>query len=176
MVSTSGLPNRVLTGKLRGINPRDMNTNLSVKSPEDIPIRFAEAWNERNAENIAALFDEDADFVNVVGIWWNNRDDIRKAHDYGLKVIFSESDLKVTKTTVKYLTDEIAIVHTRMRLKGQSSRESKKPETRFNLFTFIVHNKEGQWSCAAAHNTDIIPGKETNVVTDGEIKPVDYRE
>ncbi len=55
-----------------------MSTNSFVKSPEDIPIRFAEAWNERNAENIAELFDEDTDFVNVVGIWWNNRDDIRR--------------------------------------------------------------------------------------------------
>ncbi len=82
----------------------------------------------------------------------------------------------MTKTALKYLTDEIAIVHARMRLKGQSSSESKKPEIRFNLFTFIVHKKEGQWSCAAAHNTDIVRGKETNIITDDEIKPVDYRE
>lgn len=152
-------------------------SKLQLENPEDIPLKFAEAWNERDADKIALLFDEDADFVNVVGIWWRTRADIRKAHDYGLRVIFNESELKVTKTEVKYLTDKIATVHARMRLKGQTPEESTDPEMRFNLFTFMVHKKEdGNWSCAAAQNTDIIPGKETNIVIDGEIRAADYRE
>lgn len=148
-----------------------------IHSPEEIPARFAEAWNERDAGKIAALFDEDADFVNVVGIWWNNREDIRKAHDYGLRVIFNESDLKVTKTEVKYLSDSIATVHARMRLIGQTPKntDTAKPETRFNIFTFVVRKAGDSWSCAAAHNTDIVPGKETNIVKDGEIRAEDYR-
>ncbi|PWN07899.1 SgcJ/EcaC family oxidoreductase [Rhodohalobacter mucosus] len=147
-----------------------------IKNPEDIPARFAEAWNERDAHKIASLFDQDADFVNVVGIWWNNREDIRKAHDYGLKVIFRDSDLKVTKTKVKFLSDDNAIVHARMRLKGQTSIEKTDPGTRFTIFTFVVHKTEAGWSCAAAQNTDIVPGKETNLVEDNDIRSVDYRE
>lgn len=149
-----------------------------VHSPEELPARFAEAWNERSADKIAALFDEDADFVNVVGIWWNNREDIRKAHDYGLRVIFNESELKVTKTEVKYLSDSIVTVHARMRLRGQSSRRDSadQPEMRFNIFTFVVHKTEDGWRCAAAQNTDIVPGKETNIVKDGKIGAVDYRD
>ena len=150
---------------------------IKIHSPDEIPFRFAEAWNERDADNIAALFDEDADFVNVVGIWWTNREDIRKAHDYGLRVIFNESDLKVTKTEVKYLSDSVATVHARMRLIGQTPKDNNatKPETRFNIFTFVVHKTGESWSCAAAQNTDIVPGKETNVVKDGEIRAEDYR-
>lgn len=41
-----------------------------ILSPVDIPARFEEAWNERDARKLAAIFDEDAEFVNVVGIWW----------------------------------------------------------------------------------------------------------
>jgi uncharacterized protein (TIGR02246 family) len=146
-----------------------------VSTPSDIPLRFAEAWNERNADKIAALFDEDADFVNVVGIWWDNREDIRKAHAYGLKVIFSDSELKVTRTKVKHLTNTIATVHSRMRLKGQSPTDGSKPGTRFNIFTFVVHKTDSGWRCSSAHNTDIVPGKETNFVEGGEIKAVSYR-
>ena len=155
-------------------------SKTKMNTPEEIPARFAQAWNARDADAIAALFDEDADFVNVVGIWWENREDIRRAHDYGLRVIFKDSDLKVTKTKVKYLSETIATVHARMRLKGQSPAKegeggSSKPEMRFNIFTFIVHKTGQGWSCAAAQNTDIVPGKETNLSEGGKLKAVDYR-
>lgn len=145
--------------------------------PDEIPVRFAEAWNERRADKIAGLFEEDADFVNVVGIWWKTREDIRKAHDYGLRVIFNKSDLKVTKTKVRQLSDDTAVVHARMRLKGQSGHEtSEQPEMRFNIFTFVARKTKAGWICVAAQNTDIVPGKETNLVKDGELAAVDYRE
>lgn len=148
-----------------------------VKSPERIPKRFAEGWNERNADKIAALFDEDAEFVNVVGIWWHNREDIRRAHDYGLRVIFNKSELKVGKTSVKYISDSVAVVHARMLLKGQSEIKGGTSKNRQTIFSFVVHERDGEWSCASAHNTDIVPGKETNFIDpDGELKAVDYRQ
>ena len=51
---------------------------------EAVARAFFDRWNDHDAEGIAALFAEDADFVNVVGLWWRNRRAIRKAHDYGL--------------------------------------------------------------------------------------------
>lgn len=142
-----------------------------------IPERFAEGWNERNADKIAALFDENAEFVNVVGIWWHKREDIRRAHDYGLQVIFNNSELSVGKTSVKYLSDTIAVVHARMRLTGQSELKGKKPKNRQTIFSFVVHETGGEWSCASAQNTDIVPGKETNFInSEGDLKAVDYRE
>ncbi|HRV51818.1 MAG: hypothetical protein M9940_00295 [Bacteroidetes bacterium] len=59
-----------------------MNT---AQSPEDIPQMFVENWNKRRPDLMAEVFEEDADFINVVGLWWNNRADILKAHDYGLE-------------------------------------------------------------------------------------------
>ena len=52
----------------------------NAQSPEDIPKLFVENWNQRRPDLMAALFEEDADFINVVGLWWNNRNDILKAH------------------------------------------------------------------------------------------------
>lgn len=149
----------------------------SITSPEDIPARFTEAWNERDPKKLAALFDEDAEFVNVVGIWWHNRQEIYKAHDYGLRVIFNNSTLKQGRTNVKYLADNIAVVHARFRLTNQSLLKDTQPDTRQTLFSFVVHGVDGDssWSCASAHNTDIIPGKETHIKKDGEIEAVDYR-
>lgn len=149
----------------------------SITSPEDIPARFTEAWNERNPKKLAALFDEDAEFVNVVGIWWHNRKEIYKAHDYGLRVIFNNSRLKQGRTKVKYLSENIAVVHARFRLTNQTPLKDTQPDTRQTIFSYVVHRVDGEssWSCASAHNTDIIPGKETHLMKDGEIEAVDYR-
>ncbi|MTI23045.1 SgcJ/EcaC family oxidoreductase [Fulvivirga sp. RKSG066] len=151
-------------------------TKIATK-PERIPELFTAFWNERDAEGIASLFTEDAEFVNVVGLWWHNREDIRKAHDYGLKVIFNQSELKLTRVKIKKLSDEVVVVHAKMRLTGQSSLEGEeKPHVRYNIFTFVTHREQEKWLAVAAHNTDIVPGKETNL-SDGSgiLKAVDYR-
>ncbi len=148
-----------------------------LKDPENMPHAFAEGWNERNANKIAGLFAPDAEFVNVVGLWWHNRKDIYKAHDYGLKKIFQNSNLSVGTVKKRLLSDTVAVVHARMRLGGQTSHGNiKSPGTRQNIFTFVMHHDQEGWICVAAQNTDVVPGKETNIVDgDNQIHSVDYR-
>ncbi len=149
----------------------------SANKPEEIPALFIRYWNERRADGIASLFPEEAEFVNVVGLWWHTREDIRKAHDYGLRVIFNNSTLSLIRSSIKYLSNDIAVVHAKMKLEGQTSHDdTSHPATRRNIFTFVIKRNGGQWLCEAAHNTDIIPGMETHIIDDsGNIKAVDYR-
>lgn len=148
----------------------------NITRPEDLPHLFAQAWNERDARNLANLFAEDAEFVNVVGLWWHRREDIFKAHHYGLKVIFKDSHLNVSRTKVKMLKEDIALVHAKMHLRGQSTdRRTEQPEDRYNLFSFVVMRQSEGWECVSAHNTDIIPGAETNIVKDGTLTHTNYR-
>jgi uncharacterized protein (TIGR02246 family) len=145
-------------------------------TPENMPDLFVQFWNERDARSLADLFAEEADFINVVGIWWEDKEAIFKAHDYGLKVIFNNSELKAMKKKINYLTEEVAVVHSRMRLRGQTPQgEVEEPGLRFNIFSFVLKKTDGRWHCVAAHNTDIVPGKETNIIEDGKLKNVDYR-
>lgn len=145
--------------------------------PERLPEIWATAWNRRDADALAALFDEDAEFVNVTGLWWHDRAAIREAHRYGLEVIFNDSDLTVTRVTVKRLRDDVAVVHARMRLTGQTPlTEDERPQPRTTVFSFVVHQAAGRWSCASAQNTDVVPGRETNLAgVDGSFRAVDYR-
>jgi uncharacterized protein (TIGR02246 family) len=145
--------------------------------PEQIPLWFAEAWNARDPDALAALFDDDAEFVNVTGLWWHDRASIRKAHAYGLERIFNRSTLIVEETKVKRLRDDVAIVHARMTLTGQTPIGGiTQPGSRANIFSFIVHRGARGWLCAAAHNTDVVPGMETNIIgEDGTFRSANYR-
>lgn len=147
------------------------------KTPEDAPNSFVENWNRRRPDLMAELFEEDADFINVVGLWWTNRKDIFKAHDYGLKVIFKDSTLSIIKLKTKILSKDFAVIHAKMKLTGQSSIGKDKGGERRTVFTFVVRKKEdGFWWIVSAQNTDIVGGAETFIRTEeGELKPVDYR-
>lgn len=145
--------------------------------PEHIPVVFVEAWHQRDADGIAALFDADAEFVNVTGLWWHDREAIRRAHAYGLAHIFDQSTLRLGTVRVKQLGDDVAVVHARMTLSGQTAAGGvAAPGTRTTVFSFVVHRTPDGWRCASAHNTDVAPGMETNIVdADGILRAVDYR-
>ena len=154
-----------------------MSENLP-DGPERIPAAFVDAWNRRDADAIAALFDEDAEFVNVTGLWWHDREAIRRAHAYGLERIFNRSTLRLGVVRVKWLAPDIAVVHARMTLSGQTPvGDVARPGPRTNIFSFVVHRTTAGGRCASAHNTDVVPGRETNVVDDdGRLRSADYRD
>lgn len=129
----------------------------------------------KDAEKLVSVFDEDAEFVNVTGLWWHKRADIRKAHDYGFRVIFPDSELTIMDTRTKQLYESVAVVHAKMKLTGQTPKSQRKPEVRRTIFTFVLHKQNDGWTCAAAQNTDIVPGTETNIIEEGTFKSVSYR-
>ena len=145
--------------------------------PERLPELWALAWNRRDADTLASLFDADAEFVNVTGLWWHDREAIRRAHRYGLDVIFNASELTIRRVSVKWIRDDVAVVHARMRLTGQSPLgDVEEPGPRTTIFSFVVHRTESGWRCASAQNTDVVPGKETHIIDDtGALGSVDYR-
>jgi hypothetical protein len=65
-----------------------------------------------------------------------------------------------------------------MLLKGQSPVKGEAATgKRKNVFTFVLHKIGAEWRCSAAHNTDVIPGAETNIVdSEGKLHPKNYRD
>ena len=125
-------------------------------SPEHIPAMFARAWNNGDSDALASLFDHDAEFVNVTGLCWHDRESIRKAH---ADRVASKSTLTTSETKVKLLSPEVAVVHTRMTASGDEPVVD--PHT--TIVSFVVHRTGDRWLCASVHNTDVITSTATNI-------------
>lgn len=155
-------------------------------SPEGVAQGFAAAWNAADADALAALFVEDADFVNVVGLWWNNRERIRAAHDYGFRRIFADSQMHLDKVRVRELGEGLAVVHALWTLTGQSPAPGDGPENppgdRQGVISFTVqkqqvtHDDDGVWLAVSAQNTDRVPGTETLTAEGEALRPTAYQD
>ena len=135
---------------------------------------FADAWNAGDATALAALFAEDADFVNVVGLWWSRREDIEAAHAYGFRRIFPGSSMRVVEVKVRPLGD-VAVVHARWELSGQTAPDGSRGEGRRGVLVLVAQRGTQGWTAVTAQNTDRLPGSETLLVSGGHATPVSYR-
>lgn len=143
--------------------------------PLDVAKGFVQAWNAYDAEALAELFVEDADFVNVVGLWWHDREHIRQAHAYGFRKIFRNSHMKLGRTSVRELGPDAAVVHAAWSLTGQESHENREAGKRHGVFSFTVQRQiDGGWLAVAAQNTDRINGAETHIAANGGLEAAHY--
>ena len=145
-----------------------------VPDPHAFVPAFTAAWMARNGDALAALFAEDADFVNVVGIWWEDRAAIAKAHSYALGSFFSGTRLTAGRVKVREMGD-MAVVHARVVLSGQKAPEGRTAGTRTTILSFVLVRGPGGWRAVSAQNTDVVPGSETQIAQSGRLTPKDYR-
>ncbi|WP_292168650.1 hypothetical protein [Mesorhizobium sp.] len=59
-------------------------------------------------DDLGALFSEDANFVNVVGMWWKNRSEIEAAHRATHETMFRESRLEGVVSSIVELSPGVA--------------------------------------------------------------------
>ena len=145
-----------------------------VPSPDAFVPAFVAAWMARDGEALAALFAPDADFVNVVGIWWEDRAAIAKAHSYALGSFFSDTRLAPGLVKLREMGD-VAVIHARMRLTGQRAPDGGPAEARTTILIFVLRCEAEGWACVSAQNTDVVVGAETRVARNGRLDPGDYR-
>lgn len=143
--------------------------------PDEVLDRFAAAWNGRDAGAIAELFTDDADFVNVTGLWWHSPERIRAAHAFGFEAIFPAADMRFIKRKTRMLGPDAAVVHGMWSMSGQVTAAGARAEPRRGIFVFIMRRLGDGWKAVAAQNTDIVPGKDSIAVIDGRSVPQDYR-
>lgn len=148
---------------------------MYLKEPVEVALGFAEAWNDRDPDALAELFVDDADFVNVVALWWEDRRNIRRAHARGFRVMFGNSTMELERTKVRDLGDDAAVVHALWRMSGQVDPAGEPVGERRGVLVLVTARQpDGGWLAVAAQNTDRVEGAETMVAGGGRLEPTSY--
>ncbi|MGE5319417.1 MAG: SgcJ/EcaC family oxidoreductase [Hyphomicrobiaceae bacterium] len=119
---------------------------------------FADCWNKHDMSAFAELFAEDAEFVNVVGLWWKGRAEIKAAHEFTHQTIFKESRLSISGISTRFPAPDIAIARCRWTLEGHVSPEGARLPPRNGILVHTLRRHGGPWRIIDSQNTDIIEG------------------
>jgi uncharacterized protein (TIGR02246 family) len=124
---------------------------------EALESRQASAWNAHDAAAYADLFTPDGDVVNVVGWWWQGRDEIRNKLTDAFASVFKDSRLTITDVHVRKLTSDLALAHVRWTMTGAlpPPGAATPPHEGIQL-QVLVRNDEG-WRIASFQNTNSTP-------------------
>jgi uncharacterized protein (TIGR02246 family) len=119
---------------------------------------FADDWNRHDMVALAALFAADAEFVNVVGIWWRGRAEIQAAHELTHSNMFKSSRLRLLETQIRVPVEGIAIARSRWQLEGHFGPDGSALPPRTGVLLSVLQHKAGSWLIIDTQNTDIIEG------------------
>lgn len=119
---------------------------------------FAEAWNRHDMNAFAELFAEDAEFVNVVGIWWKGRPQIKGAHEFTHQTMFKNSRLSIQEIATRFPAPCIAISRCRWILEGHVSPEGQDLPPRTGILVNTLQKISGSWRIIDSQNTDVVEG------------------
>lgn len=129
----------------------------AIKKIEQI---WDDNWNRHDPKGMAAVLAEDADFVNVNGEWFKGRSAFQAPMTRAHAMQFKDSTRTTLSTAVKFLTPDIAVVHSTWRISGDRRADgSLLSQPREGVMTRVVVKRNGTWGVVAAHNTNTVPNQ-----------------
>ena len=117
-----------------------------------IPQEFEAAWNRYDSVSLAALFADDANFIQIFGGQLDGRSAIEASHRHIFETIYKGSHASLVLRSIRFLRPDVAVVFTRCEVKFKEGKEGREIETRPTL---IVVKEKDKWQIVAFQNTKI---------------------
>jgi uncharacterized protein (TIGR02246 family) len=117
---------------------------------------FANAWNIYDAKQLATVFTEDADFVNVAGHWWKGQAELEQGHANAFANHLKNTRMSFPDTQVKFLKSDLAIYHSNWEMTGLTSPDGSSLPPKHGILTAIAQQNNDQWQILAVHNTETL--------------------
>lgn len=122
---------------------------------DNLPERFAQAWNRHDVEALFESFAPDADFIDTDGMLWHGRESIAAQHDRLLRGKLAGSMLRFRTVKVRKVSRASAIVFGIWSMTGHAGDSPSSLPVRTGLWVFVLSRSGGAWSIVASQATEI---------------------
>ena len=123
------------------------------RAARDLLFKFASSWDRGDAEALAALFDEDATFINIAAGLMQGRADIARGHAKGFAGFLGSTRIEFGEVTVRSIAPCIGLAIADWTIPGHRNRTGEHLPPRTGLLSVIVRSADGANSLAAGQNT-----------------------
>jgi uncharacterized protein (TIGR02246 family) len=114
-------------------------------------------WNEKDSKLLLSLFDEQFDFVNVLGVHHRGAESFGHELHALFTTIMRNSKIRIPAHDVRMLIPEVAVAHSHWEMTGvERVPRWNVPELRRGVMTYVLAKRAGKWKIVAAQNTDVI--------------------
>jgi uncharacterized protein (TIGR02246 family) len=123
--------------------------------------RFNAAWDAHDPDGLSESLVDDAQFITVNGAWTTSRQGFRDlmARLHGATGPFRASTRRTPEMQVRFLSLDIALLHTRFWIKGEVMHDALSQDDRESVGLRVVQKIDGRWRIVATQNTDVRPGR-----------------
>jgi uncharacterized protein (TIGR02246 family) len=140
-------------------NPAMADTANDEQAVRKVLASFDEAFNRHDADAVAALFTDDAEFINVSGMWWRGKAGIRRGTAFVLANIFQNTTLQTDSVSVRFPTRDTAIAVVAQHTVGSFVLpDGTRIASRNNRLSYFLVKAGGRWLIVGGQNTEITPG------------------
>jgi len=132
-------------------------TEKAHAGTDEIAIRanveqMSKGWNMKSGPEFAKPFADDSDYVVINGAHIKGRAGNAAGHQQIFDTIFKNSSLVLVVESIRYLFNEVAIVHVRSELRVDKADPATLGSGRITMVMKKIHTK---WEIAAFQNTEI---------------------
>ena len=137
------------------INPTRMHQAEDEASIRRLVQQMEASWNAGDGNAFAALFTEDAHFVNIMGWHVTGRKAITEGHEQIFATIYKDSQNTALSTAVRFVRADIALAyvdwHLRFWQEGVwSDRQA------MSTLVLVKQTEPVAWQITSFHNTPIV--------------------
>lgn len=125
------------------------------QSVRQVATAYEQAWNKHDMDALAPLFTDDAEWVNIVGMWWRGLPEVKRGHQWIHEKLFQTTAIHIDSCSVRFLTREIAASVVTWSKGSFVTPDGKQvPEGKDRMSLFLV-KRARRWLIASGHNTTI---------------------
>ena len=115
-----------------------------------------EAWNQHDTKKYFSYFAPEAQWVNVVGMWWHNVAEHKYSLNIFMDIMFNKTKHTIRHAEVKMLRPDLALVRHSWELEGWVMPDGRDmSEFSTGVMTMLMENRKGKWLIIDGHNTSI---------------------
>jgi uncharacterized protein (TIGR02246 family) len=120
--------------------------------------RQIESWNHHDMKAYVADMTPDVEWINVVGMRWQGRDEVYRAHQTYHQTIFKNRNLQPWKlVSIRAITPDVAIATTSGDADGYTTPDGRARPPSTSMLTYVLVHRDGRWLIAEGHNTTVDP-------------------
>ncbi len=110
------------------------------------------AWNQHDMAAYGALFHDDAEWVNVVGMHWRGKGEVMKAHTAFHETIFKNCQLHGEAVDVRSVAPNAVVAVWTHRQDAYSTPSGNLQPATLNRLSLLVTQRDGRWRVSHGHN------------------------